>query len=176
MSEEDVCKIWIHLVNRKYMKRSFKNFQTLRSFQNAITRPFFSKFKQTKTNVPQGMVWRRRMQNLNPFGQQEIYETKLQKFSNLRELSKCQNSVIFSKFKKTKKLSPGNGLKKAHAKFEDDRAYRSNRKRLWKMRYQKWNRFRLRFRLRLRKDENFGHFTKSITFEPRRISGRGKRL
>ena len=157
------------------MKRSFKNFQTLGSFQNAKTRSFFRNSKKQK-NCPQGMVWRRRMQNLNPFGQQEIYETKLQKFSNLRELSKCQNSVIFSKFKKRKKLSPGNGLKKAYAKFQDDRAFRSTRKRLWKMRYQKWNRLRLWLWLRLRKDENFGHFTMSITFEPRRISGRGKRL
>ena len=157
------------------MKRSFKNFHTLGSFQNAISRPFFRNSKKQK-NCPQGMVWRRRMQNLNPFGQQEIYETKLQKFSNLRELSKCQNSVIFSKFKKRKKLSPGNGLKKAYAKFEDDRAFRSTRKRLWK----KWNRLRrlrlLRLRRLLRKDENFGHFTMSITFEQRRISGRGKRL
>ena len=64
-----------------------------------------------------------------------IYETKLQKFSNLRELSKWQNSVIFSKFKKRKKLSPGKGLKKAYAKFEDDRAFRSSRKRRWKMHY-----------------------------------------
>ena len=66
-----------------------------------------------------------------------MYETKLQKFSYLRELSKCHKSANFLKFKKTKKLSPGNGLKKVYGKFEDDRAFRSNRKRLWKMRYQK---------------------------------------
>ena len=72
------------------------------------------------------------MQNLKSFGQLEIYETKLENFSNLRELSKCQKSVIFSKFTKTKKVSPGNGLKKAYAKFEGDRGIRSNRKRLWK--------------------------------------------
>ena len=43
----------------------------------------------------------------------------------------------FFEIQENKKIVPGNGLKKAHAKFEDDRAYRSNRKRLWKMRYQK---------------------------------------
>ena len=43
---------------------------------------------------------------MNPFGQQEIYETKLEKFSNLRELSKCQNSIIFSKFKIKEKNCP----------------------------------------------------------------------
>ena len=64
------------------------------------------------------MSFRRRMKNLNSFGQLEMYETKLKKFSNLKELSKCQKSVIFSKFTKTKKGSPGNGLKKAYAKFE----------------------------------------------------------
>ena len=43
----------------------------------------------------------------------------------------------FFEIQKKKKLSPGNGLKKAYAKFEDDRAIRSNRKRRWKMPYQK---------------------------------------
>ena len=55
---------------------------------------------------------------MNSFGQLEMYETKLQKFSKLRELSKCPKSVTFSKFKTRKKSSPGNGLKKAYAKFE----------------------------------------------------------
>ena len=43
----------------------------------------------------------------------------------------------FFEIEKKEKISPGKGLKKAYAKFEDDRAIRSNRKRLWKMRYQK---------------------------------------
>ena len=62
----------------------------------------------------------------------EITEIDFGKCGNLKELSKCQKSVIFSKFTKTKKVSPGNGLKKACAKFEGDRGIRSNRKRLWK--------------------------------------------
>ena len=72
------------------------------------------------------------MQNLKMIVVLEITEIDFGKCGNLKELSKCQKSVIFSKFTKTKKVSPGNGLKKACAKFEGDRGIRSNRKRLWK--------------------------------------------
>ena len=47
------------------------------------------------------------MQNLKSFGQLEIYETKLENFSNLTELSKCQKSVIFFEIHKNKKSVPG---------------------------------------------------------------------
>ena len=77
-----------------------QKFSNLRELSKCHKSANFLKFKKTKKNYPQGMVWRRRMQNLNPFGQQEIYETKLQKFSNLRELLKCPKSANFLKLKK----------------------------------------------------------------------------
>ena len=80
-----------------------QKFSNLRELSKCYKSVIFSKFKKTKKKYPQGMVCRRRKQNLNSFGQLEIYETKLQKFSKLRELSKCPKSVIFSKFKKRKK-------------------------------------------------------------------------
>ena len=80
------------------------------------------------------MSFRRRMKNLKSFGQLEMYETKLKNFQTLRSFLNAKSRSLFSKFTKTKKVSPGNGLKKAYAKFEDDRGIRNNRNRLWKMR------------------------------------------
>ena len=74
------------------------------------------------------------MQNLKAIVVLEITEIDFGKCGYLKELSKCQKSVIFSKFTKTKKVSPGNGLKIVYAKFEGDRGIRNNRNRLWKMR------------------------------------------
>ena len=68
------------------------------------------------------------MQNLKAIVVLELTENDFGKCGYLRELSKCQKSVIFfSKFTKTKKGSPGNGLKKAYAKFEINWSTRNRR-------------------------------------------------
>ena len=80
------------------------------------------------------------MRSLKSIEQLEVTENgfgKKVKIANFDCFSKFFFQGGESKFKKTKKLSPGKGLKNTYAKFEDDRAIRSDRKRLWKMRYQK---------------------------------------
>ena len=78
------------------------------------------------------------MQNLKTIEHLEVTENGAEKcakiFQVLGAFKMPKISHFFEIQKKTKKLSPGKGLKKAHAKFEDDRAFRSSRKRRWKIR------------------------------------------
>ena len=77
----------------------------------------------------------------------------------------------FFEIQKNKKLSPGKASKKTCAKFGPNRTIGNVQNPL-----SKWRLRRLRLRRLRLLDENFGHFAKTITLEPRRILGRGKRL